>query len=53
LGLSNVERRLACQYGDHASLDIRSSPGRGTVVEIRVPVTAWIDEATMTLGGIE
>jgi LytS/YehU family sensor histidine kinase len=33
-----VERRLACQYGDAASLSIRTAPGAGTVVEIRLPV---------------
>ncbi len=38
VGLKNVERRLACQYGDAASLSIRTTPGQGTVVEIRIPV---------------
>ncbi len=37
VGLSNVERRLACQYGDTASLKIESAPGAGTTVEIRMP----------------
>ena len=32
VGLSNVERRLACQYGDAASLSIESAPGAGTTV---------------------
>jgi sensor histidine kinase YesM len=38
VGLRNVERRLECQYGDAASLSIRSAPGEGTLVEIRLPV---------------
>jgi two-component system LytT family sensor kinase len=37
VGLSNVERRLACQYGDAASVSIDSAPGAGTTVHIRMP----------------
>ena len=37
LGLRNVERRLECQYGTSASLSIRTAPGEGTTVEIRLP----------------
>ena len=37
LGLRNVERRLECQYGTAASLSIRTAPGEGTIVEIRLP----------------
>jgi sensor histidine kinase YesM len=37
VGLQNVERRLACQYGDAASLTIASEPNLGTTVEIRLP----------------
>jgi hypothetical protein len=40
VGLQNVERRLAHQYGAAASLTIESVPGRGTTVTIAVPVTA-------------
>jgi two-component system LytT family sensor kinase len=40
LGLRNVERRLECQYGTAASLSIRTAPGEGTTVEIRLPSTA-------------
>ena len=36
-GLSNVERRLECQYGGAASLSIESTPGAGTTVQIRMP----------------
>ena len=38
VGLRNVERRLACQYGSTASLSIRTTPEVGTTVEIRLPV---------------
>ena len=38
IGLSNVESRLAHYYGDAASITVRSAPGVGTTVEIRVPV---------------
>jgi two-component system, LytTR family, sensor kinase len=37
VGLSNVERRLACQYGDAASLSIESVAGSGTTVRILMP----------------
>jgi two-component system LytT family sensor kinase len=37
VGLSNVERRLACQYGNRASLTIESAPDAGTTVTIRLP----------------
>jgi len=39
VGLRNVERRLHGQYGASASLCIESSPGAGTMVEVRMPVT--------------
>jgi hypothetical protein len=38
VGLANVERRLAVHYGAAATLRIDSGPGRGTIVEIRLPV---------------
>lgn len=37
VGLRNVERRLACQYGTEASLSIRTHLGAGTTVELRLP----------------
>jgi signal transduction histidine kinase len=40
VGLNNVERRLTCQYGANASLSIESTPGRGTTVEITLPLAA-------------
>jgi signal transduction histidine kinase len=38
LGLSSVERRLACVYGSAARLSFESTPGVGTTVEITLPV---------------
>ena len=40
VGLQNIERRLAGQYGAKASLSIRTALGEGTTVEIRLPVEA-------------
>jgi two-component system LytT family sensor kinase len=37
VGLRNVERRLAGQYGAEASLTVHSLAGEGTTVEIRMP----------------
>jgi signal transduction histidine kinase len=45
VGLRNVERRLQGQYGADASLTIDSAPGRGTTVEVRLPVTTTSREA--------
>ncbi len=37
VGLSNVRQRLRAQYGDRASLQIRSATGRGTLIELDLP----------------
>jgi two-component system LytT family sensor kinase len=37
VGLSNIERRLACQYGAAATLTVTTEPGVGMTVEIRMP----------------
>jgi two-component system LytT family sensor kinase len=37
VGLRNVERRLAGQYGAEASLTVHSVPGQGTTIELRLP----------------
>jgi len=37
VGLTNIERRLACHYGASAVLSITSDPNGGTTVEIRLP----------------
>jgi signal transduction histidine kinase len=39
IGLQNVERRLAHQYGSAASLTVDSTPGVGTTVTIRLPLS--------------
>jgi two-component system LytT family sensor kinase len=52
VGLTNVERRLACQYDDDASLDIRTSPGYGTIVEIRLPAPVWIEGVAANVEGL-
>jgi hypothetical protein len=48
VGLSNIERRLTCQYGAAASLSIESAPGAGTTVQIRMPVEYRATEALPT-----
>jgi sensor histidine kinase YesM len=37
VGLTNIERRLACHYGKLASLSIDSAPGQGTTVALLLP----------------
>lgn len=37
LGLTTTRERLAGLYGDRQRLDLRSTPGRGTVVHVYVP----------------
>ena len=39
VGLGNIEERLRFYGGKSASLRIRSTPGAGTVVELRIPST--------------
>jgi signal transduction histidine kinase len=39
VGLSNIEERLRFYGGKPASLRIKSTPGAGTVVELRIPAT--------------
>jgi LytS/YehU family sensor histidine kinase len=51
VGLRNVERRLACQYGAAASLVVRSLPGEGTTVEMRLPVAVWVEEQAVAVEG--
>jgi two-component system LytT family sensor kinase len=46
VGLQNVERRLECQYGQAASLSIRTVAGEGTLVEIRMPVDLKVSEGS-------
>jgi two-component system sensor histidine kinase YesM len=38
IGIGYVCRMIAARYGDDASLDIRSKPGEGTSIVLRVPI---------------
>jgi two-component system LytT family sensor kinase len=38
IGLKNVRERLRVAYGQRASIEIASAPGRGTSVMVTVPV---------------
>jgi sensor histidine kinase YesM len=49
VGLNNIEERLRFYGGKSASLRIRSAPGAGTVVELKIP--AVITEHVPTVGG--
>jgi len=40
IGMKYVVRILRANYGDAAKLDIRSEPGEGTVIVLRLPVAA-------------
>ena len=42
VGLRNVERRLQGHYGAAASLSIQSAPGKGTRVEVQLPVSVSV-----------
>jgi two-component system LytT family sensor kinase len=44
VGLANLERRLACQYGSAATIAVDSAPGTGTTVEIRLPLDPTASE---------
>ncbi|WEK54603.1 MAG: histidine kinase [Candidatus Cohnella colombiensis] len=49
IGMKYVRRILKSNYGDQSKLQIRSEPGKGTVVTLRLPVAAL--EAPSTSGG--
>jgi signal transduction histidine kinase len=38
VGLVNTRRRLSELYGENSSLELKSSPGAGTTVEVRMPL---------------
>lgn len=40
LGLSNVNDRLVSLYGERYRLQIKSRPGKGTAIRVRIPITA-------------
>jgi len=47
VGLSNIERRLARQYGAAATLAITTQAGSGTTVEIRIPADLTLAAVTI------
>jgi two-component system, LytTR family, sensor kinase len=47
VGLSNIERRLARQYGTVATLAITTEAGLGTTVEIRMPADVTLADVTV------
>jgi LytS/YehU family sensor histidine kinase len=38
IGLRNISQRLASLFGDRYTLDVRSSEGSGTIVDLRIPL---------------
>jgi LytS/YehU family sensor histidine kinase len=38
LGLANISERLVMLFGSRCALDIRSTPGEGTTVDLRIPL---------------
>ena len=44
VGLRNVERRLACQYGEASRITVDTAVGRGTSVTLRMPAEAGVLE---------
>jgi two-component system LytT family sensor kinase len=38
IGLANISERLAMLFGERCALDIRSKPGEGTTVDLRIPL---------------
>jgi signal transduction histidine kinase len=52
IGLASIERRLERHYGDAARLAIRTAPGGGTTVELRIPL-ASVPAAELAAAGRE
>lgn len=46
IGLKNIHRRIRLYYGEHYGLTIKSSPGRGTSVTVRLPKS--LDEYSLS-----
>jgi sensor histidine kinase YesM len=44
VGLRNVERRLACYYGEAARLELRTESDGATIAELRLPTSDADDE---------
>jgi two-component system LytT family sensor kinase len=48
VGLMNVERRLACYYGNDATLELRTDADAATVAELRLPA-ADVDDLNVAI----
>jgi two-component system, LytTR family, sensor kinase len=48
IGMSNVRERLEVLFGDEASFDVSSRPGRGTHITMEMPVAGYDDGETGT-----
>jgi len=51
IGVRNVRERMAVLYGDLATVEINSRPGRGTKVTLLMPILNAEAEAWGTIGG--
>ena len=51
IGVRNVRERMAVLYGDLASVEINSRPGRGTKVTLLMPILDAQAEAWGPIGG--
>ncbi len=45
IGMANVAERLHVLYGDSAKLTITSTPGKGTLVSLDIPILSGVDSA--------
>jgi two-component system LytT family sensor kinase len=45
IGMANVAERLHVLYGDAAKLTITSTPGKGTLVALDIPILSGVDSA--------
>lgn len=45
LGLTNVNERLVSLYGEEYRLQVRTRPGKGTAIRVRIPLTGGPDAA--------
>ncbi|WP_263365953.1 sensor histidine kinase [Edaphobacter bradus] len=62
IGMKNVRERMQVQYGDLATVEVNSRPGRGTKVTLRMPILhaaeSWphggqvIEAATNAMGSV-
>ncbi|MEN6365162.1 MAG: histidine kinase [Rectinema sp.] len=53
IGLANVASRLYLKYGIAASMHLLSSPGRGTLVRIAIPLSSGEDQTVAAEAGMK